>query len=372
MGNRSGVGRALEAILLCMGELEHPFDEIRVYTPRPLNGSVRLPPGARNVVLPWRLPLGLWEQLALPWGHADRGLLFCPSYVIPLLARCPTLLVHHGSYEGYRQAAQAFTWWTRTKARIMYTLSARRATLVSTVSRYSKSDMVLYYGIAPEKVHVIPEGVDTRLFHPVTDHSMLAHWRTRVLGQDVPFVLYVGKPTRRRNLPNLVRAFARLKQRHRLPHKLLLIGTALPGMSLEPLVSELGLGRDVVMVPYAGHDEIALAYNASDMLVYPSDYEGFGMPVLEAMACGTPVIALDNTAFPEFAGGIARLLPDARIDTLAGAIEDLLEDTGRRERMAQEGPRRAAEYDWRPVTRRYIALMVSLVADTTPPRAHRE
>src|SRR5262249_10351192 len=130
VGNRSGVGRAIEAILLCMGELEHPFNEIRVYSPRPLNGSVIVPRGARTVWLPWRLPGGLWEQVALPWGHANQGLLFCPSYVIPLLARCPTLLVHHGSYEGYRQAAQAFSLWARIKARIMYALSARRATVV--------------------------------------------------------------------------------------------------------------------------------------------------------------------------------------------------------------------------------------------------
>jgi glycosyltransferase involved in cell wall biosynthesis len=361
VANRSGVGRAIEAILACMSELEHPFDDIRVYTPRPLDSSVRLPAPARNVVLRARLPGGLWEQIALPWGHADRGLLFCPSYVVPLLSRCPTLLVHHGSYEGYPQQAQLFSWWTRTKARLIYPLSARRATLVSTVSHYSKRDIVRYYGIAPDKIRVVPEGVDTRLFRPILDRRLLADWRKRVLGEDAPVILYVGKPTRRRNLPNLIRAFARLKQARRLPHRLLLIGTALPGASFEPLVSELGLTREVVMVPYAGHDEIALAYNASDMLVYPSDYEGFGMPVLEAMACGRPVIALDNTAFPEFAGGVAWLLPDGRVDTLARAIEELLTDEARRERMAQQGPRRAAEYDWRIITRRYIELMVALV-----------
>jgi glycosyltransferase involved in cell wall biosynthesis len=360
VGQRSGVGRALEAILACMGEIEHPFHDIRVYTPKPLNGSVSLPPGARNVVLPRRMPPGVWEQVALPWGHADRGLLFCPSYVVPLLARCPTLLVHHGSYEGYPRAAQVFPWWTRTKARIIYPLSARRATLVSTVSRYSKGDIVRYYGVRPEKIRVIPDGVDTRLFRPIVDLRPLTDWKMRVLGRDLPFILYVGKPTRRRNLPNLIRAFARLKQRG-LPHTLCLIGTALPGTSFEPLIAELGLARDVILVPYAGHDEIALAYNAADMLVYPSAYEGFGMPVLEAMACGTPVIALDNTAFPEFAGGVAWLLPDGETDTLARAIEALLNDRARREDMAREGPRRAAAYDWRLITRRYVEVMVSLV-----------
>ena len=82
------------------------------------------------------------------------------------------------------------------------------------------------------------------------------------------------------------------------------------------------------------------------------------MPVLEAMACGTPAIALDNTAFPEFAGGVAWLLPDARIETLKSAMAALLDDTEARRRMAVEGPRRAATYEWSLITRRYLDLMI--------------
>jgi glycosyltransferase involved in cell wall biosynthesis len=184
----------------------------------------------------------------------------------------------------------------------------------------------------------------------------------------VPYVLYVGKPTKRRNLPNLIRAFSRLKERRGLPHKLLLIGTSLPGVSFDPLITELGLQSEVVKIGYASHAEMVLAYNAADVMVYPSSYEGFGMPVLEAMACGTPVIALDNTAFPEFAGGVACLLPDADVGTLETGITDLLGDGERRARMAVDGPRRAAEYDWRIVTRRYLDLMLSLVGPSSRAR----
>jgi alpha-1,3-rhamnosyl/mannosyltransferase len=105
----------------------------------------------------------------------------------------------------------------------------------------------------------------------------------------------------------------------------------------------------------------------AEVFVYPSLYEGFGLPPLEAMACGTPVIALDNTAFPEFAGGVAMLLPNADVDTLEKGIADLLADERRRAQMAVEGPRRAAGYDWRIVTRRYLDLMLPLVGAS--PRA---
>lgn len=364
VAKRSGVGRAIEAFLRCLDELEHPFTQVRVYTPQPLDPSVVLPRCATNVVLPSRLPPGLWEQIILLAAHGSRDVLFCPSYVMPLAARCPTLLAHHGSYEGYKEAAAAYSLWMRLKARVMYDLSAHRASVVSTVSAYSKADMVHYYRLAPEKIHVIPEGVDTRLFRPLRDQEQLAAWRRKVLGSDHPYILYVGKPTKRRNLAALLEAFALLKRQDHLPHKLLLIGSDLPGSSFAATVRDLQLQAEVVDVGYAPHEEVVWAYNACDLFIYPSSYEGFGMPVLEAMACGAPVIALDNTAFPEFAGGVAHLLPDAQVETLRAGILHVLGDAALRGYMAQAGPARAAGYDWRIVSRRYLDLLIGLAAST--------
>jgi glycosyltransferase involved in cell wall biosynthesis len=281
--------------------------------------------------------------------------------VLPVLARCPTLLIHHGSYEGYAHADEVFSRWTRIKYRVSYPLSAWRATTLCTVSEHSRRDIARFYGVAADRIHVVPEGVDTRLFRPLDNRDEAVAWRRRVVGDDVPFLLYVGKPTRRRNLPNLLRAFARLKSERRIPHKLVLIGTALPGTPFESLIGELAITGDVVTVPHATHEEIALAYNACCVMIYPSDYEGFGMPVLEAMACGAPVIALRNTAFPEFAGGVAMLLPDANVDTLAAGTWELLQDGARRAQMFTEGPKRAAGYDWRVIARRYMDLLRQLI-----------
>jgi glycosyltransferase involved in cell wall biosynthesis len=292
----------------------------------------------------------------LPRAHGDRNLLLCPSYIIPVLARCPTFLVHHGSYEGY---PEAFSWWTRNKARAIYTLSARRATAVSTVSEHSKRDMVRFYKVAADRIHVVPEGVDTRTFKPMNDEAQIAAWRRRVLGADLPFIVYVGKPTERRNLTALLRAYARLKSEVGLEHKLVIAGAELPGDSpFRQTIRELRLEREVHVVGYVTHEEMPLVYNAADLLVYPSSYEGFGMPVLEAMACGTPAIALDNTAFPEVAGGVAMLLKDAEVPTLMKGIASALTDDTMRRSMREAGPERAAMYDWRIVTRRYLDLMI--------------
>ena len=358
--NRSGVARCIEALLGSMDEVEHPFSQIRVYTPDPLPSDIRLPSRAVNVVLSSALPPGLWEQYTLPRAHGGKHLLLCPSYVVPVLARCPTFLIHHGSYEGY---PQAFSWWALNKARVIYAWSARRATCVSTVSEYSKKDMIRFYHLPTERIRVIPDGVDTRRFRPLQDRTALADWRRRVLGEDVPCIAYVGKPTERRNLSPLIRAFAVLKKEKHISHRLLIVGANLPGTSpFRRVIAELGLDAEVVVIGYANHDELVWVYNAADLFVYPSSYEGFGMPVLEAMACGTPVIALNNTAFPEFAGGIAHLLPDASVNTLAEGISAVLSDAAWRKRMAEEGPKRAATYDWRLVTKRYLDLMIPLAS----------
>lgn len=359
VGPRSGVGRCIEAILDAMGELDHPFSEIRVYTPSPLPSDMVLPPCAKSVVLPSSLPPALWEQFVLLKAHGNRDVLLCPSYVMPLLARCPTFLIQHGSYEGY---PQAFSWWIRNKARLAYTLSAHRASVVCTVSEYSKADMVRFYWLRPERIHVVPEGVDTRKFRPLKDPARMQDWRVRAFRSDVPFIAYVGKPTERRNLTPLINAFAELK-REGIPHKLLIVGADLPGTSPFRSVIDAGNLNDEVFVRgYATHEEMPVVYNAADLLVYPSSYEGFGMPVLEAMACGTPVIALNNTAFPEFAGGVALLLENAEVPTLRDGIRAVLSDPDRRECMSKAGPPRAAAYDWRLVTRRYLDLLIPLTA----------
>jgi glycosyltransferase involved in cell wall biosynthesis len=359
--HRSGVARCIEAFLNCLGDLDHPFREIRVYTPRPIEGNIRLPQFVRHIVVPSALPLGLWEQVTLPKAHGAKGLLLCPSYVVPLTARCPTFLIHHGSYEGY---PKAFDWWTLNKARLAYSWSARYATGLSTVSEYSRRDMVRYYGIPPEKINVVPEGVDTSNFRPISDTERLSAWRRKTFGGDEPFIAYVGKPTERRNLSALIRAYGVLRREAKIPHKFVIAGASLPGTSpFQKVIEEEGLTGDVFVRGYVGHEEMPVLYNAADLLVYPSSYEGFGMPVLEAMACGTPVIALDSTAFPEFAGGVALLLPDASSETLRSGILRVLDDRELRNRMSLEGPIRAAAYDWKVVTRRYLDLMIPLVKE---------
>ena len=355
---RSGVARYIENMLINWARGDHPFDEIRVYTPEPLAEERFATAPLRNVVVSGWGPYAVWEQLHLPRAHGSRDILFCPSYVAPVAARCPVVVVHHGSYEGY---PEAFGWWQRTRGYLSNRLSARRADLLITVSESSKRDMVRFYDLEPDAIHVIPEGVDLELFRPADDERALADFRRRVLGDDAPFILYVGKPIRRHNIVPMLRAYARLRRRGDIAHRFLFIGAALPGLDVNEIIDDLGLEDDVALLDHADPPTVALAMQASSALIYPSSYEGFGMPVLEAMACGVPAIALDNTAFPEFAGGVAYLAPDAEVGTLARAMDAVLNDPTRAAQMRRDGPLRARDYDWRLLARRTMDLIEGLV-----------
>jgi glycosyltransferase involved in cell wall biosynthesis len=222
--------------------------------------------------------------------------------------------------------------------------------------------MIRFYGMSPERIHVIPAGVDARIFRPVQDLQSLKKWRLKTFGFDTPYIVYVGKPVERRNISALIRAFGLMKRKKKVPQKLLIVGSDLGGASpFRKVIATEGLTKDVVVLGYVKYQEMPLVYSSADLLVYPSSYEGFGLPVLEAMACGTPVIALNNTSFPEFAGGVAHLLENAEVPTLQQGIETVLSDPSLRQRMSEDGPKRAARYDWRIIARSYLDLMLPVI-----------
>ncbi len=355
---RSGVAQYLENVLRCFAELDHPFDAVRVYVPRPLDeqlGAALRP----QVVTGWGPP-AVWEQLHLPRAHGRGGVLFCPSYIVPFAARCPLVVVHHGSYEGYAGFRRDFGWLARTRAHLAYRLSARRAARVITVSESSRRDILRFYGVTEEKVRVIPNGVDREIFHPVDDRGALAVFRRRVLGEDAPCLLYVGKPIRRHNVRPMLEAYRKLLGRGFDGYRFLFIGSDLPGMRVQPLVRELGLEDRVTLVGHADHRFVARAMNAAEMLIYASDYEGFGMPVLEGLACGTPVLTLDGSALPEVAGDAALLLPRGDTESLAEGMQRLLTDGELRRRLRAAGLERAKRFDWGEIAARTLEVIAEI------------
>lgn len=213
--------------------------------------------------------------------------------------------------------------------------SASIADSVITVSEFSKQQIASEISITPEKISVIHNGIDD-------------YYRESSPGSpcDLPesYLLYVGAMNPRKNVTGVVESFRQFKDEYDTPHKLVLIG---PENRLVYDEFELdGLSDDIVTPGYLPIEELKYAYRNADVFLFLSHYEGFGLPPLEAMACGTPVIASDTSSLPEVLGGAARLVDPNDTGEIADTINDVLSDEEQQETLVKRGRERASRFTW--------------------------
>jgi glycosyltransferase involved in cell wall biosynthesis len=220
--------------------------------------------------------------------------------------------------------------------------SLRRAQRVIAVSQFTRDDLVDRYGLDPSRVVAIRNGVSPR-FHP----DMEAAAETRMaFGLERPFVLFVGALQARKNAPALLEAFARLRGHGDL--ELVLAGGDRGGLhEVRERMRELGLGSRVRLLGHVPEAMLPGLYSAAELLVFPSLYEGFGLPALEAMACGTPVCASSTTGLGEAVGGGGLTFDPRSSEEIAECMRRLLEDTALRDGLRTVGLERAAMFTWR-------------------------
>jgi glycosyltransferase involved in cell wall biosynthesis len=301
----------------------------------------------------------LTERLDLPrveW-FARFDVFFAPNFVPPpTRARRLVVTVHDLAFRLRPETApQSTRWWL---ARIDRTLE--RAARVIAVSDATKRDLLDLYGVEPERVVVIPHGVDGSVFHPSSPEEV--DRVRRRFGIAGPYLLSLGGIEPRKNLPNVARAFARLPEKGR--PALVLAGGSVAWNpegrdALREALEELPpkTREAIILTGYVGEDEKVALLGGAEALVYPSLYEGFGLPVLEAMACGTPVITSNVSALPEVAGDAALLVDPADPDDIASAIGRLLEGQGLRKDLGDRGRARAAGYSWEETARKTAATL---------------
>ena len=286
----------------------------------------------------------VWEQLVLPELLRRTGVevLHAMAFVIPLLARCPSVVtIYDLSFLRYPQAFRPFNRWYLSH---FTPLSARRAQRVIAISESTRQDVIRYLHVAPERVEVIHCGVSPS-FRPLRASEVERFRRERQLFD--PFILFVGTLEPRKNVELLVRAYARWRAQDPRAPRLVIAGAK--GWYFETIfrtVTRLGLDNNVFFPGYISAEELPLWYNAAGLFVYPSLFEGFGLPVLEAMACGTPVICSNASSLPEVAGDAAVLVaPDDEVG-LAEAMRTVWESAGLRQTMIERGLARAREHTW--------------------------
>lgn len=356
-GQRLGIGRYLEYIIKYWGEMLMPSDRVTLYVRELLADDGLRPSDAFTVrLLGPRLTGVLWENLLLPSQSSDLDVLFGPSYTMPLAYRGRSVVAIHSINE---VQPGAHPWRYRLTYTPWYRASALKADRVIVPSQSTSADIQRHYGVSPEKIDVVAEGVDD-FFVPLDDEELVHATRVRYLGVDRPYILFVGKISQRRNIPNLMAAFSALKKRYDIPHHLLLVGPNPLGLPLKEMAAELGITDCFVQTDgrLDDHKEIVPVYNAADLYAYPSTYDGFSLTVVEAMACGIPVVTVDRAALHEIAGGgCALMVEEPTVEGLADAMYKILSDRMLSEELRTKGLERARTLHWRDTARNTLDVL---------------
>jgi glycosyltransferase involved in cell wall biosynthesis len=228
--------------------------------------------------------------------------------------------------------------------KLLFSKTLQSVDKIITVSECSKRDLVTYFNVPEDKIKVIFNGVDTK-FKPLNKDEVNEFLKKYNL--NFPFILFVGTLEPRKNLPALFKAYYQLKNKN-INHKLVIAGKK--GWKYQDIfetVNKLNLNNDIIFTDYIPENDLPALYNAADVFVYPSIYEGFGLPPLEAMACGTPVVTSNISSLPEVVGNAGITVDPKDIDMLATALYEALTNDSLMKEMTKKGLERAKLFSWK-------------------------
>ncbi|NOZ48658.1 MAG: glycosyltransferase family 4 protein [Chloroflexi bacterium] len=315
-----------------------------------------------------RLPLSeraltiAWHRLRLPlpvdWFSGPVDVFHAPNFLLPPLRRGKRILTIH-DLAFFVTPQYAYPPLQRFLARTV-PRSIAAADHVLADSQASKDDAMRLFGLRSQQITVVGAGVEAR-FRPLEPEQCAAV--RQKFGLDWPFVLSLSTLEPRKNFDGLIRAFAHARQRAGFPHHLVIGGSK--GWMVEPIFAEVqrqGVADVVHFLGFVPDEDLPALYNLADLFAFPSHYEGFGIPVLEAMACGTAVLCSDTSSLPEIAGDAAFLVPTDDAPALAAGLSLLLTDDRARAELARRGPAQARRFSWQAAATQLYDVYETLLA----------
>ncbi len=303
----------------------------------------QLAPSARRLRAEWLLGrYSGWMQRRVERALGDLDLFHGTDGTAPILRRIPTVLtIHDLAFARFPETVKGMNRFYLSR---MAEASARRAAAVIGVSEFTRRELLELFRLPADRVRVIPEGVET-VFHPAPkgDQARASYVPT---GAGQPYILAVGTLEPRKNLGALLEAFAHFRQ-HVPGHCLVIVGSQDFGHpALAERLSALGLEEEVRLGGSVSDEDLADIYRGAEFLVYPSKYEGFGLPPLEAMACGTPVLAARSSSIPEVVGEAAVLFDPDDVEEMAARMIEVAASPAVRDDLQAKGLARAAGFRW--------------------------
>jgi len=303
----------------------------------------------------------LWTHLRLSWEMArcPPDALFVPAHVLPLVHPRASLVTVHDL--GYLYFPEAHPWHQRLYLDLSTRWNARTAAHLLADSKVTMTDLVARYDIPPERITVAHPGLDETLA-PIRDHSTIEAVKARY-GIAGDYFLYLGTLQPRKNLTRLITAFGALQPETLKPETILVLagkrGWLYGGLFTQ--VHRMGLENHVLFPGYIPDEDKAALLSGALAFVFPSLYEGFGLPVLEAQGCGCPVITSTTSSLPEVAGGAALLVDPSDADGIATAMRRIVADSALRETLIEDGFANVRRFSWTACAQSVLSVVEQFV-----------
>jgi len=366
---RTGVGYYSEHLLHHLARAASD-DELIVVSNRAIDTTSPLPARVRVATPRGHVPRLVWMQTlaATMLRQVDADVVHFTNGMLPLLSPTPTVVTIHDMslrlYPRYHPVRRVLL------NRPLVDVAARRADAIITPSESAKRDIVAVYDVDPSRVHVVYEAAAPS-FRRVVDPAELERVRRRYR-LDERIILYVGTIEPRKNLPKLIAAFAAERRAGRLRHQLVCVGPyGWLSRGIEDQIARANVAHAINFTGYVPFEDLPAIYSLAEVFVYPSMYEGFGLPVIEAMACGVPVVTGGTGALAEIGGGAVEGLDRIEPDALGRALVALARSRDRREALAAAGLERAARFSWDSAARESLEIYRATAAARTVRVARR-
>ncbi|MBN1518306.1 glycosyltransferase family 4 protein [Candidatus Sumerlaeota bacterium] len=357
MIEHSGIGTHIRGLLEAMADLSEAPQLTLLGDPAKLK---RYPWLADWEIAPFDTPIySMREQFGFPFSEASGCLLHTPHYNAPLLRRGSLVVTVHDLIHLLMPGKGPQAAMKRVYAGVFFRLLKRRADRILTVSEATRRDLIERLGLPEERIIVTPNALSAG-FRPVQDAARLDAFRHQ-LKLPGAFLLAVGIDKPHKNMERLLRTLARLWREGWLDLPLYVAGVAKPAESRLPrLAEELGTGESVRFLPHLPYEELPMLYQSAHALIFPSLYEGFGLPVLEAQACGCPVAASNAASIPEAAGEGAVFFDPRDEAAMEASILQVVDDDALRERLRAAGRENLARFSWQSTARRTLEIYQEL------------
>lgn len=357
---RAGIGRIIRGQITAFVAL-NAGHELRLFVAGPVSAADRhtAPLDLAATRISERNLVRIWHRLNLPfppveWFAGGRFDLFhATDFVLaPNHARRQLLTVHDLAFLFFPEAALPSL---HHYLNVVVPRSVRRADHLLADSHHTARDLQEQWQVAPERITVVQGAVDHSRFQPVSDPAHLARVRERYGIGPAPFILGLGTIQPRKNYARLIEAFHLARQEARLPHRLVIGGGK--GWLYDDIyarVEKLGLGGQVHFPGFVADEDLPALYSAAEFYAYPSLYEGFGLTIVEALACGTPVLTADNSCLPEVGGPGALYVRAEDVDSIAQGILRLVQEEQLRQQLRAAGLAHATQFTWERSARQLL------------------